>query len=98
MDPVDEVRMADAIAHGVYPPEGGKYRHPHTRTVEELTFDENGEILDHLWIIEPEEVHATARLLVDVGVLDTPQLVLDFYEKPWKWTPERVAAQREEQT
>ena len=35
-----------------------------------------------------DTMQTCARTLVDWNILDTPDLVIDFYEKPWKWEHE----------
>lgn len=35
-----------------------------------------------------DTMQTCARALVDWDILDSPDLVIDFYEKPWKWEHE----------
>ena len=35
-----------------------------------------------------DTMQTVARILVDWDILDSPDLVIDFYEKPWKWEHE----------
>lgn len=42
------------------------------------------------WFDDPDEMHEFARYLVDTGDLDKVGDVLDYFEKPWKWDPERA--------
>ena len=40
------------------------------------------------WFASIEEAFTFAGVLVRADRLDTPQLVLDYFEKPYKWSPE----------
>lgn len=41
------------------------------------------------WIADRVEILTFAGILVRADWLDTAQEVLDYFEKPWKWTVER---------
>jgi hypothetical protein len=40
------------------------------------------------WVLDREIVQYFGSILVAADVLDTPHLVLDYFEKPHKWDPE----------
>jgi len=51
--------------------------------------------LEENWWESPETTLIVGRILVDYGTLNSPKLVLNFIEKPWKWQRDIVELLKE---
>lgn len=52
---------------------------------------------DDEWTTDRGELAGVGRMLIEAGYFSTPEDMLDYIEKPWKWSGERdlwVAAGR----
>ena len=43
------------------------------------------------WWEDRSYVTEFGRLLYEADILDIAPLIMDYFEKPWKWTPEHEA-------
>ena len=52
------------------------------------------DLYERKWFDEQGNVLALARHMVSEGLIETPEELIYFFEKPWKWGDEWDSAQR----
>lgn len=54
----------------------------------DITDEDKRDAPSMIWIQDPTNVNALGRWLFDNVYIDKAEDLLDYFEKPWKWTTE----------